>query len=104
MATFLQSALGEAMLRLKTADVAGATDAIQRALVGNALTPLDGSSGHERKWIGIDATAPRRLGDVLLALKAHRGRFELQALRPCGSCRSEVGSRRDAARLHAGSG
>ena len=40
MATFLQSALGEAMLRLKTADVAGATDAIQRALVGNALVTL----------------------------------------------------------------
>lgn len=83
MATFLQSALGEAMSRLKTADVAGATDAIQRALVGNALTPLDGSSGHERKWIGIDATAPRRLGDVLLALKAHRGRSANPA--PTGS-------------------
>jgi poly(hydroxyalkanoate) depolymerase family esterase len=75
MATFLQFALNEAMSRLKTADVAGATDAIQRALAGNALTPSDGFSGHGRQSIEIDATPPRRMGDVLLALKAHCARF-----------------------------
>lgn len=70
MTTFLRSALSDAMSRLKLSDVAGATAAIQRALATKATQePPTGGEGHGTR---ANAERPRRLGDVLQALKANR--------------------------------
>lgn len=69
-----RSALGDAMAFLRKADVAGATAAIQQALTGQAATtrprPEDGEVGSA----GPSGPLPRRLGDVLQALRAGRAR------------------------------
>jgi len=75
MNSHMRIAIGEAMTRLKTADVAGATAAIQRALSGLApqggRRPEDG----EANSVGFKAPAPRRLGDVIGALRSKRAEF-----------------------------
>lgn len=74
-----RNALGVAMSRLKNADVAGATAAIQRALSGHPTRDPHASSEGDRPW--SKQGFPRRLGDVLQALKAGRKSYRPPASR-----------------------
>ncbi|GAU86512.1 poly(3-hydroxybutyrate) depolymerase [Bosea sp. BIWAKO-01] len=69
----IRSAIGEAMTRLRGADVAGATAAIQQALAGRPVQPPQQPGGDETGRAGL--IVPRRLGDVLQSLRTERARF-----------------------------
>lgn len=72
----ISSAVGEAMTRLKSADVTGATAAIQQALSGRSAQAPQQSGGDETGRAGLNV--PRRLGDVLRSLQAERARVANQ--------------------------
>jgi poly(hydroxyalkanoate) depolymerase family esterase len=65
----IQDAVADAMARLKTSDVTGATSAIRDALMGNTSSQR-ATPGHP-----FGRPVSRRLGDVLNALKSTRGQF-----------------------------
>jgi poly(hydroxyalkanoate) depolymerase family esterase len=104
MTTFLRSALGEAMSRLKAADVAGATDAIQRALAGKPPAAPETSNGHGRDRMRAKAEIPRRLGDVLQTLKAHRAPFAPHPAEPAENATAEGHDRFHARRFRDAAG
>jgi poly(hydroxyalkanoate) depolymerase family esterase len=70
MNTQIRAALGEAMLRLRASDAAGATAAIQRGLAGQPA-----SAPQQPDEAGFKTPLPRRLGDVLQALRTGRAQF-----------------------------
>ncbi|MDR6872225.1 poly(hydroxyalkanoate) depolymerase family esterase [Bosea sp. BE125] len=70
------AAIGEAMSRLRTADVAGATAALQRALSGEAPEGRRRAEDSRASSVGFKAPLPRRLGDVLRTLSNERGQFK----------------------------
>lgn len=74
MNTPLHAAIGEAMLRLKTTDVAGATAAIQRALGGQPSTRPTPEGGKPDE-AAFKTPLPRRLGEVLQSLRAGKAQF-----------------------------
>lgn len=69
------AAIGEAMRRLRTADVAGATAAVQRALSGEAQPMRRRAEDGKANTVGFNAPLPRRLGEVLRMLRSERGQF-----------------------------
>lgn len=76
----IQDAVADAMARLKSSDVGGATTVIREALgVGGVRQPARGST-----LIGtlLPGGAGRSLGDVLSSLKARRTSFPSPGLRP----------------------
>jgi poly(hydroxyalkanoate) depolymerase family esterase len=72
MNTPLGAAIGEAMTRLRSSDVAGATAALHRALAGQSDFSRGRSEAGESRKGGLENPLPRRLGDVLKALQAGR--------------------------------
>lgn len=72
-----QDAVANAMARLRTSDVAGATSVLRDALMG-------GRTSVQRATTGRPFSVPmgRRLGDVLNVLKARRGEFPSPMPRP----------------------
>jgi poly(hydroxyalkanoate) depolymerase family esterase len=72
MNTQFHAAVGEAMARLRKADVAGATAAIQRAIHGGAAATRQYPEESEGSPPGPPDQQPRRLGDVLKSLRAGR--------------------------------
>ncbi len=75
MNTHLRAAIGEAMTRLRTSDVAGATAAIQRALGGQSASAPEQPVGGKPGEAGLRTPLPRRLGEVLHALRAGKAQF-----------------------------
>ena len=75
MNTHLRAAIGEAMLRLRTTDVAGATAAIQQALAGQPASTRQKPEGGKPDEAGLKASFPRRLGEVLQSLRASKAQF-----------------------------
>lgn len=75
MNTHLRAAIGDAMTRLRTTDVAGATAAIQQALAGQPSSARPKSEGSKPNEAGLKAPLQRRLGDVLQSLSAGRAQF-----------------------------
>lgn len=75
MNTHLRAAIGDAMTRLKTSDVAGATAAIQQALGGQAASAPQQPEGGKPDGAGFKASFPRGLGEVLQALRAGKAQF-----------------------------
>lgn len=72
MTMHLRSAVGEAMTRLRSADVAGATAALQRALAGQPVqTPQRPGAGEGDR---AGSKVPRGLGDILQLLRTERAR------------------------------
>jgi poly(hydroxyalkanoate) depolymerase family esterase len=76
-----RSALGHAMHRLKAADVAEATAVIQRAIAGQSATVRQ-DDAHERDEPRLKSGLPRRLGDVLQALRVNRPPYRSEAPGP----------------------
>jgi len=68
----IHDAMAEVMSRLKAADIAGATTAIRHALAGDSVAATDNPVAARRSAPAPSPAAPRRLGDVINALKAHR--------------------------------
>lgn len=69
------AAIGEAMSRLRTSDVAGATDAIRNALAGRAsLRRADPDNGTQSSH-DLEAPATRGLGAILQKLRSERTNF-----------------------------
>ncbi len=79
MTSRIQDAVNDAMARLKTSDVAGATTAIRNALIGGGSFP---SPTHRSATPNFGGQAGRRLGDVLNVLKARRTAFPTPTSRP----------------------
>lgn len=79
MTARIQDAVAEAMRRLKTSDVAGATVAIRDALTGGSSRSGSGGVARESRF---GESAGRGLGDVLNLLKARRGAFPSPMTRP----------------------
>lgn len=75
MNTHLRVAVGEAMTRLRTSDVAGATAAIQRALAGKPAAAGQQPGAGAPSEAGLYAPLPRRLGEVLHMLRAGKAQF-----------------------------
>jgi poly(hydroxyalkanoate) depolymerase family esterase len=75
MTTPLRAAIGEAMLRLRTTDVAGATAAIQRSLGSQPAPAPQQPEGDKPDNAGFRTPLPRRLGEVLHALRAGKAQF-----------------------------
>ncbi|TCR63458.1 PHB depolymerase family esterase [Bosea sp. BK604] len=73
MTPFIRNTLGDAMSRLKSSDVAGATAAIQRGLAGRALMSTQPPTRSDIASGPFDR--PRRLGEILKALKDNRAQF-----------------------------
>lgn len=75
MNTRIPSAMGEAMSRLRTADLAGATATIQRALAG--ASPLTWTRRKEGPTdsAGFKTYGPRGLGEILKSLRTERTQF-----------------------------
>ncbi|AOO83145.1 extracellular catalytic domain type 1 short-chain-length polyhydroxyalkanoate depolymerase [Bosea vaviloviae] len=73
------AAIAEATTRLKTADVAGATAAIQRALAGQAPQMRQRPEDGEANTVGFKVPLRRRLGDVLRTLRDDQKHFKQPA-------------------------
>ncbi|KFC64698.1 Esterase, PHB depolymerase [Bosea sp. LC85] len=78
MTMHIRSAIGEAMTRLRNADVAGATAAIQQALAGRPDQAPQRPGTVEGDRAGSKAHARRGLGDILQSLRTERARFAEQ--------------------------
>lgn len=74
----IRSAIGEAMTRLRSADVAGATAAIQQALAGRPVQAPQRAGAVEGDKTGAKAHDRRGLGDILQSLRTERARFAEQ--------------------------
>jgi poly(hydroxyalkanoate) depolymerase family esterase len=75
MNTPLRAAIGDAMNRLRTSDVAGATAAIQRALAGQPASATHQPEGGKPEDAGRTIPLSRRLGEVLQSLRAGKAQF-----------------------------
>lgn len=75
MTMHLRSAVGEAMTRLRSADVAGAAAALQRALSGRPAQSPQRPDDSEGGGGEATAHARRGLGDILQSLRSERARF-----------------------------
>ena len=78
MTMHIRSAIGEAMTRLRSADVTGATAAIQQALAGRPVQSPQRPSEGEGDRVEVKAHARRGLGDILQSLRTERARFAEQ--------------------------
>ncbi len=80
----IQGAMADAMSRLTTSDVAGATAAIRQALAGG--TPSIGIQPGSKKLALPEAGVPRSrgLGDILKALGAQRSAYRRPPIQPDG--------------------
>lgn len=85
----------DAMARLKTSDIAGATAAIRQALSGVA-----GINPAQRKHVDAGVAKPRRLGDILKILGAQRAVLPGVAPMPGGGTADEADGDRFSARSH----
>ena len=75
MNTRIRLAIGEAMSRLKTADLVGATATIQRALAGTPPQTWTRGQEGQASPAGFKASGPRGLGEILKSLGAERSQF-----------------------------
>ncbi len=80
----IQDAIADAMTRLRSSDVVGATGAIREALRG-ACPP---AAAERPATSPFGGPAGRRLGDVLNLLKSRRGGFSMPEARPVRTPRS----------------
>lgn len=71
----LHAAIGEAMTRLRTSDVAGATNALQRALSGRPVQEGMDSQSRAQDRPGIEPSSTRGLETVLDQLRRQRASF-----------------------------
>lgn len=78
MTSLIQDAVADAMGRLKTSDVSGATAVIRKALIGGGSP----SHVHPPTTALPGGQAGRRLGDVLNLLKTRRTDFPIPTARP----------------------